>query len=660
MILQRSDARRYDKLFLGFMDNVAPIFGLKSTPRFPCEDLTAKDMCMLLDGVWGPFGDRDIIDDFVRTNPLHFNRTDLREIESWKDALFADFHVVRDGRDVVFMYDDYSYVVRGVASEAEVDLGMELPAICTALVIPFAGLLTHGSVVEDVPAALVHDDLTSHEVEEAIARQKAEGRRISTARDFARNLPAVRAAQQKYNDVRAEEDERMYGDGPAPEQYPGALAGLSAEERAKAVEEHKKALEEARTFEDRQRRYQDMREDIKADCLDGDLAWTLVQAFDSLDEDDLLTMADRNGITHEDVLADRTKLCKELARVCDMDPESLLGPAIMCGRWAVEEVKRVYDANGLLTFPDVRGLLEDVPHPFFPCVQLFYRDNTFACIMPREVRDALAHADWAAHFERADRLQEAYSYLDALQDMRGVVRMDKALEECLDHVGQLTGAEVLRMIAERFDRGWGSLEVYYIDDEPYLVEPDIMAAEILGAYQDDIARGPEGFKQMQQRLAAELDDVEGLINKTDHFLTHEILQAQEGKPPCPPSEDILSHTVAGAVMATPEAQALVSYFDAHVPEGEDEYTFGTEAVKSVIGHARDLINFEVVFSSLARIGFVPTEEQLQEMLPMLRNLDEVVPKWSNNGWTPRDLPLDDDRVHEVQLMEMSIPIRKRK
>ncbi len=660
MILQRSDARRYDKLFLGFMDNVAPTFGLKSTPRFPCEDLTAGDMCMLLEGVWGPFGDRGIIDDFVSANPLRFNRTDLREIEGWRDALFADFHVVRDGRDTVFMYDDRSYVVRGVGSEAEVDLGLELPALCTALVIPFAGLLTHGSVVEDLPTALVHDDLTSRDVQEAIARQKAEGRRVSTAKDFARNISAVQASQQKYNGMRAEEDERAYGDGPAPEQYPGLLAGLSAEERAKAVEEHKKALEEALTFEDRQRRYQDLRENIKADCVDGDLAWTLAQAFDTLDEDDLLSMADRNGITREDVLADRSKLCKELARVCDRDPEALLGPAVMCGRWAVEEVKRVYDAGGLLTIPDVGDLLKDVPHPFFPCVQLFHRDNTFACIMPREVRDALTHADWAAQFERSDRLQEAYKYLDALQDMRGVVRMDKALEECFDHVDELNGAEVLLMIKERLYRGWGSLEVHYIDDERYFVESDIMLAEILGAYQDDIARGSEGFKQMRQRLSAEMDDIEGLINKTDHFLTHAILQAQEGKPPCPPSEDILSHAVAGAVMRTPEAQALVSYFDAHVPEGEDEYTFGTEAVYSVIDHARGLINFEALFGGLADMGFVPTEEQLEEMLPLIRSLDEVVPKWTNNGWAPRDLPLDEDRVHTVQFKEMSIPVRTRR
>lgn len=161
-------------------------------------------------------------------------------------------------------------------------------------------------------------------------------------------------------------------------------------------------------------------------------------------------------------------------------------------------------------------------------------------------------------------------------------------------------------------------------------------------------------------ISAEMDDIEGLINKTDHFLTHAILQAQEGKPPCPPSEDILSHTVAGAVMRTPEAQTLVSYFDAHVPEGEDEYTFGTEAVHSVIDHARDLINFEALFGDLADMGFVPTEEQLEEMLPLIRSLDEVVPKWTNNGWTPRDLPLGEDRVHTVQFKEMSIPVRTRR
>lgn len=653
MILQKSDARRFEKLFYGFIDSLAPKFGYKSSPRYPCDNLSAGEYGDIMDGVWGEFGDLSLIDEFVNNNPLRFNRTDLREVQSWKNALMSDFIIVRDGRDVLFLFGDYSFAVRGVYEEVEYELGITLPSCCTAIILPFAGLLTHGMAAITLPIDILENENNGFNQE--IARNRREGRHISTARDYFKKLPDALKAEQAF---RANLEKEGHGDSydqPPAEQHRGMLAGLSPQERADAVERHEELLGEARSSEERRRDYNDLRQAIDAECVEGAYAWTLAQAFDKLDDDELFRLASKYDA--EELFAeDRQRLVRELAQVCDKSSEAFLYKATLRGPWAVEELQSLYKADGVLRFLDYGTDLVNVLHPLPPCIQLYHREREFVCIMPREVSEALRHADWNKHLKHARVLNQAYNYLDALQDMCGVVRMDEALAECMEYVGEgVTNiGELLDLVEERQEQG--SVALYIIEGESYFVEPDIITLELASHDPATLEEEKELVEALQCYLIGE-GDLQALIDGVDHNIVRDILHQQEGKPPCPPSEAIIEHGVATATMDAPEAQALVAYLDEFVPDGQDDYTFATNAVRGIINTARDLPDIERIFKILSDAGFVPTREQVGEMMPLIMELLKVIPKWTHNGWTARDVPLDDDSVHPIVFTDLSIPVR---
>lgn len=660
MILQRSEARRFEKLFYGLIDSVAPEFGLPSTPQYPCGELTGQQVGTLVENVWGEEGDRALIDDFADRNPLRFNRTDLREIQSWKDGLFGNFVIARDGRDVLFMYGDYSFVVRGVSDEFEYEMGLDLPSACCSVVLPFAGLLTYGMVAEPLLREITPSDVA--DIKEAIADQKKAGHRVSTARDYAKKLPeAIESVRRLREEPLADESDADAGQAPPPDQHRGALAGMSVQERADAIEERLKTLDEHRTYAERTREYEATRADIDAECNHGPLAWSLAQALRALDDGRLRSIMVRAGIDDEGLQKRRSTLVKQLAEALIGQPEVLLYEAILCGPWAIDEVKRVVDAGSMLRFRDFGPELVDVPHAYAPCMQLFHRSHEFVCIIPREAHLALQHADWHSLRERAAVLDEAYKYLDALQDMRGVVRLDEAVAECIEHVGDIPKDVLMDLLDERLARSLGSAQAHSIEGESYLVEANVVASGVIEHLVNNAASKGENASAVFEQLRDSLDDLSGLVEAADHPGVREILKHQEGKPPYPPSKEILKYGVTAATIKTPEAQALLSYFDEHVPDGEDDYTFATEAVGAIIGTSRDLIDVEEIFKMLSDWGFVPTREQVQEMMPLLFELDKVIPKWTHNGWTARDVPVsdaDEDGHRQVLLKNYNIPIRE--
>ena len=193
MILRTSDARRFYKLYKGFLDYIAPQLGFKSTPRCPGESLTSEQMGSILEYVWGE-GESNAarhIDEFVSRNPYKFNRTDLREIETWKDGLYGTFFIMRDGRDVTFLYGDYAFVVRGIVDEID-SIFEQVPTMGSTVLLPFAGLITYGACVLKEPITI--DARTEEDLWRFLDRVQSEGRRVSTARDFLRRSPSTSAS----------------------------------------------------------------------------------------------------------------------------------------------------------------------------------------------------------------------------------------------------------------------------------------------------------------------------------------------------------------------------------------------------------------------------------------------------------------------------------
>jgi hypothetical protein len=85
---------------------------------------------------------------------------------------------------------------------------------------------------------------------------------------------------------------------------------------------------------------------------------------------------------------------------------------------------------------------------------------------------------------------------------------------------------------------------------------------------------------------------------------------------------------------------LIAYLDAHVPDGCDDYFFAENFVESVIDEARDFCDIGFLMDRFREDEFVPTEAQLNHLLELILAMVNDVPKWTNNGWSPNELPQD--------------------
>ena len=649
MILRTPDARRFYKLYMGFLDYFAPKLGFKSTPRYPGESLSTEQMGSIIEYVWFEDYATQLIDEFVSRNPYKFNRTDLREIESWKEGLYGTFFIMRDGRDVTFLYGDYAFVVRGIDDEID-GIFEQVPTMGSTVLLPFAGLITYG--------ACIHEDLIGSNagLERGLLldleQAKSEGRRVSTARDFLKVVPEAREMDAEggteylsYKEGSASRASEM-----APDQRAGVLAGLTPEERAIAVDELRKDYRNAPLSKEEQTEIREYLDDL---CTGGGFAWTLKQAVGKLDDENLQFLAERNGIAEKIQGKSHEEMIKELLHVVPRDVESLMGPAMFQGEKAVEGVRRVYNAGDALTLPDSGPSLLKVPDPCFPATLLYHRGRSYVSVMPKEVREALDHADWKALVNRARAYDKAMRYLATLVDLRGVVQLDEALEQTREYAGNVERGVLYAVLFERIRIGGVAVGVIELDGKDYVVSADVsfadlMASDIMSRFGEmdvDELRGQ--FEDAMADYGYDLDTDQDDISDDDaaqmmseiagHNAVRAILEKQEDMPPCEPTEQQMELGVLGAAMETPEAQALVAYFDAHVPDGEDEYFFATDAVEMIVESNRDLPQMGVIFDNLADMGYVPTAGQVNELTPLLADLSKVVPKWMLNGWTPVDM-----------------------
>lgn len=658
MILQSSDARRFQKLFLGLIDWLAPQFGLPSSPRFPCDRLSDPDFGTIFEGVWGKDGNSGLIDDFIHHNPLRLNRTNLREVEAWKDALFDSFFVARDGRDVVLMYGQHAFVVRGIEAELEDEMRLSLPTCYKTVILPFAGVLTYG--MAGAALSLNWNRGQAEELMQEVARAKQSGKRVSSARDFAKALPIAIAEEEELREEDEWWDSEHEEDEPAPGQHVGVLAGLTPSERAAAVMEYEDKLFAPRTPSQEKEGYDRIREEIEEECVDGSFAWLLAQAIGKLDNEALRELAKSNGIVDERLLGQREELVQEVARVTDASPDALLRKSVLRGPWAVAEAKTLHKAGGVQRFFDSNKSVEDVPHSCFPILQIFHREHEFVCIMPREVMESLDHAMWDACEARAKALDDAFVYLETIQDMRGVVLLQDALEEINENVCEVSEEELRALVAERARMDQEGVQLCLVDGEWFFVEPVIVMAEVLDQKVLPSFKDQDAFDAELARLSAiaqRQEDIYEYVGELDHNKVRDILDGQQGKPSCPPSEDQLKMGVLNATMSTPEAQALVSYFDANVPDDEDDYYFATDAVRDIIHSTRTMPDMGLIFGRLRDLGFVPTKDQVQEVVDLLMDLIKVIPMWTNNGWTPAEVPVKEGSVRPLALVNFDIPVR---
>ena len=168
-ILTVRQANRLKKLFDPLMGYLSRLPSIKEAHRrmgrsdeTPLEEVVFR-------AIWGTEGDPSPIDDYVELNPNHLNRTDLREVESWKSGISHEFRVIRSEGVVLFLY--------------------------LTVILPFDGLITYGLAMK---VATDYLDPATHAAFAEVERQYGQqGTSVRTARQFLQAAPVARELERQ-------------------------------------------------------------------------------------------------------------------------------------------------------------------------------------------------------------------------------------------------------------------------------------------------------------------------------------------------------------------------------------------------------------------------------------------------------------------------------
>ena len=118
----------------------------------------------------------EIIDDFVRENPLSFSKDELEIIASWNNFIADSFFVVQfTNKHAIFMCDDDVYAVLALVQPLQVVLGgAPLPAYVKTVLLPFKGKIVYDGLLEGHNIFFGSGISTSVKNRYRIAKQKGE------------------------------------------------------------------------------------------------------------------------------------------------------------------------------------------------------------------------------------------------------------------------------------------------------------------------------------------------------------------------------------------------------------------------------------------------------------------------------------------------------
>ena len=437
MKLQHNQARRFERIFDALLSFTATKRGVLAALRSNNRLTSGQTSLDLIAYIWDSPEGLETIDQFIKLNPLRFNRTDLREVESWKLGVHDHFVVIDDGLHSILIGHDCAFDVRGINVEIADIFSGNLPAFIDAVVLPFDHTITIGGAILPTPmgaaAALRMHFLTE------VKRFSSERRIARNARDFVRiaSIALENKAKERKESLDEKQDDHFVYDFTqatdladtneaivssetaetaadsevevAPEAEAPIETAVEAEAPAeapaiKAPEPEVEApVVEASELEPEAEAIADeapvnraaVIEDIQTQVRKGRPTQGLKGYTSAFKKNELLEIARTIGDVEVSNSLKKGDLVNIVIENADITTDNVLDAAREAGGDALSDLKRVVEAQGRLkiAFDEVEDS-SSVPAPLFPITQLYQVDDTFVVVMPNEIRDALADLNW--------------------------------------------------------------------------------------------------------------------------------------------------------------------------------------------------------------------------------------------------------------------------
>jgi hypothetical protein len=150
MILPEEDAKQFYKLYNSLLFKLNEKFEIFKDLKSP-SDLLSSDLNDLMKLKEKLYASPELIDSFVKENPMNLSPDELEIVSSWKDFVKARFYVVRHLKDYTVFLDPQAtpkaYGVIGIAFPLEEILGSYLPRMVEATLLPFRDKIVYDGTI---------------------------------------------------------------------------------------------------------------------------------------------------------------------------------------------------------------------------------------------------------------------------------------------------------------------------------------------------------------------------------------------------------------------------------------------------------------------------------------------------------------------------------
>ena len=552
-----------------------------------------------------------------------------------------------DGRALMTVGNS-TVAVSALAKDLTSMLAGQVPRFIDITLLPFEDLIVYDSSIAEYPIAMGPGMKKAMEEESSAALGRVP---VTDANEFCELADRVRAKKAAddekcfADELKRAEWDRMGNEPMAPGVHRGVLAGLPEKERAARVEERLSSLEADAAY----------REELVArmskEACGKELAASLEESLMLFNREVIAGYARSAQISGASKLR-KAELAKQVADRLLSSPEYLTRDLEDISEAEFRTIMELVRSElGVIEFSkeDIissgRKYFESIPW-----TRLYQRDGVFCIAMPEDARRLIDSIDLSGvesarlFGKRVDHFAEILTefcgvvpiddYCERLRSFYAIQSTDFELVSTLVSIIRKSGEDISYSVWYDVRKDPVNAPLYLVD---YRLSDSYLTGVVARRYAQEMKeknRAADVFSGASMKKLHELASKR--LDARDEFVLY-LLDCHEDKAsqgPCPIDPALAEKDVISWKAELPAAVNLRNWLDAHVPDGEDDYSFADDCVDELIDAQADSVRPTDLIDAANDMDLFTLSEDPEGLIGRLMAFDNAMPRWDNNGWSP--------------------------
>jgi hypothetical protein len=564
----------------------------------------------------------DIIESFVSTNPSRLSFDDLKVVLDWKHAVHGRFLLYDHTLEFsTFVLNGVAFGVTGLSQEL-IEIIDEVPTLVETTLLPFEGRVVYAVTISSYPIAygLGMQDLFYRWYQVAMG----EGFIITDALNFIQASKKIKEDLQN-QEIDDQVDNYLKEKNPLPEDgdgfkgmHRGILAGLTPRQRKKAVEAE---INKDNPFNTHYREW------IKSEAKATNPSISIAEILSALTKNQILDFGD-DALLESLTKYNKTDLIKHISESKNLS-NAVNQFLDYCSDFQFKTFNSLvklggrYTVKASLSIDDLRSdqksnKLNLIGVQQAPYINLYFHDGSFTLTIPDELLAAYQKVNIQKIRRSRKQKSQIANLANTITDLCGIITPDDLLPIYQELHGPID-ADLFTVLATELAYSEQSEYETWTDSEQ---KPYLMYFTLYDDLYDSIYSGD------RDQAKDAIGFVEYLIERHEQVPIKQL-----------DFKKFDSHLAFYEYkLQIPEVVKLLQFFDAHVPDQQNDYYFAEKMLELILNYMNWEPNPNLYLEILGDEGLeFDNLDKINELLTLISNALNHLPHWVNNGWTPAEL-----------------------